>query len=81
MKRFGAFFSAVLVASIIVGCGDDGIKEGMPTEDDSGPIPKSMREMMEKDAAKMKMKGMSGPPAESKKAAAAAAAEKEKANP
>ena len=77
MKRFGSLFAAVLVASMITGCADEGIKEGMPTEP-SPPNgqPPGFKEMMERDAAKMKLKAQHGAPEESKKAAAAAAAEK-----
>jgi len=74
MKRFGSLFAAVLVASMITGCGDEGIKEGMST--DTPPPngqPPGFKEQMERDAAKMKLKGQHGPPEESKKAAAAAA--------
>jgi hypothetical protein len=76
MKRLGAFFSAVLLASLISGCTDSGIQEGMSTD----PVPEnnitpSMKKMMEENAAKMQMKGKTGPPAESKKAAEAAKAE------
>lgn len=75
MKRLGAFLGAVLVASVITGCGEEGIKEGTST-DPGLPTgqPPGFKEQMERDAGKMKMGG--GPPAESKKAAAAAAAEK-----
>jgi hypothetical protein len=72
MKRLGAFIGAVLLASVVSGCTDAGIKEGMSTEDalPTGQ-PKGFKEMMERDAAKMKMQGKTGPPEESKKAAAA----------
>lgn len=75
MKRLGALFSAVLMASLVSGCTDSGIKEGMSTEDalPTGQPP-GFKEMMERDAAKMQMKGKTGPPAESKKVAAEAAA-------
>ena len=74
MKRLGVLFSAVLVAFLISGCGDEGIKEGMSTEPGlPNGQPPGFKEMMERDAAKMKMPGKA--PEESKKAAAAAAAE------
>jgi hypothetical protein len=82
MKRLGAFFSAVLLASMISGCTDTGIKEGISTEDITPDgNPKGFREMMEKDAAKMQLKGKTGPPEDSKKAAAAGAAEKKAQTP
>jgi hypothetical protein len=73
MKRLGAFFSVVFLASMISGCTDSGIQEGMSTDPvPENNIPPGFKAQMERDAAKMKMKA---PTAESKKAAAAAAAE------
>ena len=85
MKRLGAFFSAVLLASLISGCGDEGIKEGMSTEPGlPNGQPPGFKEMMERDAKNMQLKGKTGPSAESKKAkeaGAAGAAEAEKKAP
>jgi len=75
MKRLGVLFSAVLVASLISGCGDEGIKEGMSTEPGlPNGQPPGFKEQMERDAKNMQLKGKTGPPPEAKKAAAAAAA-------
>ena len=74
MKRLGAFLSVVFLASMISGCTDAGIQEGMSTEDaQPNGQPKGFKEMMEKDAAKMQMKGKKGPPEQVKKAEAAGA--------
>jgi hypothetical protein len=75
MKRFGAFCSAILLAFAFIGCGDDGIKEGTSTEPGlPNGQPPGFKEMMERDAKNMQLKGQKGPTPEAKKAAAAAAA-------
>jgi hypothetical protein len=72
MKRLGAFFSAVLLASVISGCTDAGIKEGMSTETPTPTgQPPGFKEIMERDGGKMSNKG--GVPADAKKRAAEAA--------
>lgn len=57
MKRFGIGLAAVFLASVIAGC-DSGIKEG-PSNEPATPTgqPPGFREMMEKDAKNMQLKG------------------------
>ncbi|MGP0064227.1 MAG: hypothetical protein ACLQGP_11585 [Isosphaeraceae bacterium] len=56
MKRFGALLALAMLGTTFVGCGESGLKEGLPSE-----IPKSaqtdqFKETMKNTQEKMKMK-------------------------
>ena len=56
MKRIGLLFGSALLMALVAGC-DSGLKEGPPDATSaSGPQTSSFKEMMEKQAEKMKMK-------------------------
>jgi len=59
MNRFGFVLASALLTCVLNGCGGGGIEEGVSTTGptDEGGAPKGFREMMLKDADKMKMKG------------------------
>jgi hypothetical protein len=79
MKRLGALFAAVLVAFVISGCGESGIQEGTPPDaGKESAIPPGFKEQMERDAAKMQMKGKPADAQKAIEAGKAGAAEAEK---
>ncbi len=63
MRRFAVLLTSVLLVSSIVGCGGGGIQEGLPSEPVTTSQTPEFRDMMEKAAQKMKMKGKGKLPA------------------
>lgn len=56
MKRVRTLVVAAFVGSMIVGC-ESGLQEGSPTEGPMAPANDQFKQEMQKNAAKMQMKG------------------------